>query len=135
MHVATRLSVHEERLKGLGFTVHSISMNRSIRGVSDIFQLAEFVRLYRRVHPDVAHHVAIRPVIYGTLAAMAVQKTVVVNALAGLGFLFTGEAGAKNTAGCLVRTLMPWCLRRRRQHVIVQNPTDAAFATDQGVSK
>ena len=135
VHVATRLSVYEERLKDLGFTVHSIGMNRSSRGVSDIFQLAELVWLYQRVRPDIAHHVAIKPVIYGTLAAMAVPKTVVVNALAGLGFLFTGEAGAKSAAGRLVRTLLPWCLRGRRRHVIVQNPTDAAFASDQGVSK
>lgn len=135
VHVATRLSIHEERLNDLGFTVHSIGMNRSSRGLSDVFQLAELGWLYQKVRPDIAHHVAIKPVIYGTMAAMAVPKTVVVNALAGLGFLFTGEAGAKSNAGRLVRTCMPWCLRGRRRHVIVQNPTDAEFATRQGVAK
>ena len=77
------------------------------------------VWLYQRVRPDIAHHVVIKLVIYGTLAAMAVSKTVVVNALAGLVFLFTGEAGSNRQFSA--RDVL--CLCRRRRHVIVQNPT------------
>ena len=48
----------------------------------------ELARVYRRVNPDVIHHVSIKPVLYGSLVARALRVPAVINAVPGLGYLF-----------------------------------------------
>lgn len=45
-------------------------------------------KYYKRERPQIVHHVAVKPVTYGSLAAKLARVPKVVNALAGLGFLF-----------------------------------------------
>jgi len=53
--------------------------------VRSIFALC---RLYRELRPAVVHHVAMKPVLYGSIAARVTGVPRVVNAFAGLGTLF-----------------------------------------------
>ena len=41
--------------------------------------------LYRRENPHIIHQVALKPVVFGSFAALAVRSGVVVNAVSGLG--------------------------------------------------
>ncbi len=51
----------------------------------------DLARLYRRIRPDVVHHVALKPVLYGSWAARLAGVNGVVNAVSGLGYAFTGR--------------------------------------------
>ncbi len=46
------------------------------------------VSLYRRLRPDLVHHVTAKPILYGTLAARIARVPAVVNAVTGLGEVF-----------------------------------------------
>jgi glycosyltransferase involved in cell wall biosynthesis len=121
--VMTRLSSHEAAMRGHGLNVEAIRMSRrtvSLR--SELRSLGEIVAVYRRLRPDLVHHVAVKPVVFGSIAARIAGIRGVVNALAGLGWVFSD---AKNSTGGL-RTLVSVAFRvlLRRGQVIVQNPDD-----------
>jgi len=53
-----------------------------------------FVKLYKEIQPDVVHQITIKPVVYGSLAAQRVRIKGVVNAISGMGYMFTeGKIG------------------------------------------
>ena len=55
----------------------------------EILALKELYSIYQKFKPDIVHHVALKPVIYGTLVAKFTKVNKIVNALGGLGFIFT----------------------------------------------
>ena len=82
--------------------------------------------LYRKVRPGLVHHVAMKPVVYGPLAALALPKAAVVNTLPGLGWVFSDDPAARRPRR-VAETLMRAGLRRRRSLTIVQNSSIAEY--------
>src|SRR5215472_660043 len=69
VHVATRVDRHGKAIEGEGFHLHPISWRRGSLDPRDLLRVVREVRqLYRRVTPDLAHHVALPATIVGTLA-------------------------------------------------------------------
>lgn len=129
--VVTRVRRAGDTIRGAGLRLIPFENERSrLNPLAELRTLWRLIRIYRDERPVIAHHVAMKPVLYGTLAA-AVTGTRVVNAVAGMGFLFTSAAGA---IGAL-RPAIRWALARalRRGMTIVQNPDDAALLTTFGV--
>jgi glycosyltransferase involved in cell wall biosynthesis len=81
-------------------------------------------RLLRRLAPDIVHNVTIKPVLYGTLAARLAGVPRVINAVSGLGHLFSeGRPGVRWLGTLLYRSLM----RHSDMRVILQNRDDYAY--------
>jgi glycosyltransferase involved in cell wall biosynthesis len=57
----------------------------------ELFAVIQLVRLYRRERPDIVHHVAMKPILYGSWAARLTKVPAVVNAFGGLGFVFVAK--------------------------------------------
>lgn len=130
--VATRVTDHGERIRGEGFQLEPLEMVRRSRNpFREVMAIAELVRLYRRVRPDVVHHVAMKPILYGSLAAWCARAPAVINAFAGLGYAFMDERNG----------LVRWCvksalrivLRLGRSVVLVQNRDDQDRLVGEGV--
>lgn len=98
-----------------------------LRAVTDVLRLA---RLIRRERPDIVHNVALKPVILGGLACRLTGTMHVVNAIAGMGFLFTDGRRAPLSAA-IVRSLL--AIVGRRGVTVVQNPDDRRLLLDVGV--
>jgi glycosyltransferase involved in cell wall biosynthesis len=81
-------------------------------------------RIYRDEAPDLVHHVTIKPVIYGTLAARAAGVPGVVNAISGLGFIFTHEGFVASVKRGLVNLLYRFGLHHQNMRFIFQNQED-----------
>jgi Glycosyl transferase 4-like len=62
----------------------SIAPHRELASIWELFQL------YRRERPNLVHHVTIKPVLYGSIAAKAACVPLVINAIPGLGYMFLG---------------------------------------------
>lgn len=123
--VATRVTAEGERIAAEGLRVAPIRLRRNGRSPSgELLSLAELVRLYRAERPDVVHHVALKPVLYGSVAARVAGIPATVNALAGLGYIFGSEERAAVLARPAARRLLRWTLSRPRSRAIVQNPDD-----------
>jgi len=123
--VASRMAAHEERIREEGFEAVHVSFDRSgINPLQDVRTLAAIEALYRRTRPDIVHHVAAKPVIYGSLAARAASVPVVINAMAGLGFLFTGDSTGRRIARAVFERGLQAACRGARFWTILQNEDD-----------
>jgi len=89
--IATRCKKHEDFIRSQGFQVFPLQqLTRSgINPFEQVRVLLELYRIYKSYKPDVVHHVAIKPVIFGSLIAWWCNVPKVINALGGLGYLFT----------------------------------------------
>jgi glycosyltransferase involved in cell wall biosynthesis len=97
----------------------------------DLRMLWRLLRLYRRERPDIVHHVAMKPVLYGSFAARLACTPHVVNAFAGMGWLFTSGAGLAQWLKPAVRLALR--LAVRAGIILVQNPDDARLVSRLGV--
>ncbi|MCC6648056.1 MAG: glycosyltransferase family 4 protein [Polyangiaceae bacterium] len=96
--------------------------------------VAALVALYRRLRPDVVHHVTIKPVLYGSIAARALSIPVI-NAVSGLGYAFIPQPGAPLAHRALGRGVdlaYRAALAGERTRVIFQNPDDLARFVEGG---
>jgi glycosyltransferase involved in cell wall biosynthesis len=89
-------------------------------------------RLYRRLRPDLVHHVALVPAVVGSIAALGLRMERL-NAFAGLGYVFTSTAAKARAVRLLAAPLLGWMLSRPDTSVLVQNPDDEAVALGLGV--
>ncbi len=124
--VATRCTHHAAEIRAHGFDVHPLRWRRrSLDPFSAARDIAEIAALYAELAPDLVHHVALKPVVYGSIASSLVGTPRVVNALTGFGFAF-GSRGARAIAtGHVARHVLRHALHRPRGLVVVQNHRDA----------
>ena len=137
VHVVTRVSNHGEAIRSEGFTLHPLRAmrRRSSSPLREAATVAELTAIYHAVRPDLVHPVALKPVVYGSLAARLARVPAVVNALAGMGYLFTDdpEKQAAAWSRVAIRAVFRSVLRIPNAVVLFQNPDDRAVLTDAGV--
>ena len=123
--VATRVANHGDAIAAEGFELVPIALRRrNANPWRELGSIAELAGIYRRLRPDIVHHVALKPVVYGSVAAAFVRGPRVVNALAGLGFVFTSQQRGSAVMRMAMKALLRLLLARRGARVIVQNPDD-----------
>lgn len=129
--LVTQISRFRQQIERQGIRVIPFNTNR--QGMNPMEVLREAVALaeiYRREKPDLVHHVALRPVVVGGLAARLGRVNRVVSAVTGMGFLFT-RGGRKPLVRKIVGTVLPHLVSHGV--VIVQNLDDGAQITEFGV--
>jgi len=115
------------RLRELGVPFHEWKLDRSgQRAASEALTVARLVRLYRRVRPDVVHHVTIKPVLYGSFAARTTGVRGVVNAVSGLGYIFLAEGLRAEVRRRAIGLAYRVALSTPNSRVILQNDDDEA---------
>jgi len=123
--VATRVDQHRERIEAEGFRVVPLHWQR--RSISPTHALAcirEIDAVYRRERPAIVHHVALKPILLGGLAAIAAGVPAVVNAVTGLGSAFVGRGLKSRIAGLAARPLLRIVLGRPNSLAVFQNSDD-----------
>lgn len=123
--VATRVREHEETIRAAGIQLIPIDFDR--RGKNpwrESLFVARLTGIYRTARPDIVHHVGLKPVLYGSVAAMIAGVPGVVNALAGLGYVFSSRKLAARLLRPGVRLAFRLLFSRANTRIIVQNPND-----------
>ena len=129
--VATRVRDHGGRITEAGLRLAPIGLDRSgLNPLRDLRTLWELLALYRRERPDLTHHVAMKPTLYGSLCAWLIGVPAVVNAIGGLGFLFIAQSAAAKAMRGAVRLSLRFLMNRPNSRQIQQNPDDIAFMKD-----
>ena len=131
--VVTRVDAHGDVIRRAGLRLIPFDAARSaVNPIADLPRLLRLIAIYRREHPDIVHHVAMKPVVYGSLAARAAGRPHVINAIAGMGWMFTSSAGRAQWLQRIVR----WALRGAASTgiAIVQNADDRRVLEALGVS-
>lgn len=124
--LVTRVGGMQSRIEADGVRVISLAISRGgMNPLEDLRTVFQLFGIYRRERPALVHHVAIKPVIYGSLAARLAGVTNVVNALAGLGFAFISQSRRGRALQRFVRMLLRAALARGL--LILQNPDDVTL--------
>jgi glycosyltransferase involved in cell wall biosynthesis len=93
VHVAAVDTGRADVIRAHGLPFHSLRLSRSgMHPVREMASVLELLRTYRRLRPDIVHHVTPKPVLYGSMAAHLLPGTAVVNAVTGLGYLFSSSS-------------------------------------------
>ena len=134
--VAARVGKDGDTIRTAGLRLLPITFERSGLGpVSEARTLAQLVALYRQERPDIVHHVAMKPVIYGSMAARASGVRGVVNALMGLGYVFSSDSAKARALRPIVSTALKAALRGPNTRVVVQNQDDKALIERQRLAR
>lgn len=79
--VATRVDQGREAIEKEGFRVIPLSMDRKGKNpLAELVSIFSIARIYRHEKPDIVHHVAMKPILYGSIAAWVSSVPAVVNA-------------------------------------------------------
>ena len=124
--IATRVVSCAERITGEGIDLFPLRyMRRSSRNpYIELRAVSELADLCRRWRPNISHHVAAKPVIYGGLAAQRATVPAIVSALAGLGFVFTSASAQARMLRPIVLQAYRRAMRHPRSVLVVQNQAD-----------
>lgn len=132
--IATRVTDHGEQIQGEGFHLVPISLFRRSRNpLRELGTIMELVRVYRRVQPHLVHHVAMKPILYGSLAAWVVRVPVVLNAFAGLGYLFTSSERQRGVVHWVLRVALRSVIGRSGSTILFQNEADRDELVQAGI--
>jgi glycosyltransferase involved in cell wall biosynthesis len=134
VHVAASPDETAAQLEAAGIHFHPVPFSRKGRHpLRELRTFLQVVALYRRIRPDLVHHVTIKPIVYGGLAARIARIPAVVSAVAGLGYTFL----ARGRAASLLRQLVWFGYRKGLSHanqtVIFQNDDDRREFLARGV--
>jgi len=132
--IATRVTAHGERISAEGFGLAPLGMiRRSQNPFRELMAIIEVIRLYRRVKPDVVHHVAMKPILYGSLAAWCTGVPAVINAFAGLGYLFTNSERQRGGLHWILTAALRSVIGRSGSTVLFQNEADRDELVQAGI--
>lgn len=124
--VATRVRAQGERIRAAGIELLPLELARRGKNpLTEFGTVRDIAAIYRAYRPDLVHHIAMKPILYGSTAARWVGVPAVVNELTGMGFLFTSTDVVRR----VVRQPM-WIAYRtslRTGRTIVQNRDDLAL--------
>lgn len=127
VHVAADVDREEEiaEIESHGILFHRIRVRRSATAIwGELTSIFDIYRLVSKLRPDLVHHVTIKPVLYGSLVARLLGTRSVVNALPGLGYLFTARGPLAALRREMTRMGYRFLLNGRNSLVIFQNSDD-----------
>ncbi|MET0027162.1 MAG: glycosyltransferase family 4 protein [Candidatus Thiodiazotropha sp.] len=130
--VATPPGDGVEQIEAEGLLHYALPLSRSgANPFAELMTIRELYKLYRNLRPSLVHHVTIKPVLYGTLAARLAKVPAVVNAISGLGFVFLAQGWFSALARAAVLNSYRWLFSRAGLWVIVQNRDDYRYLLDE----
>ncbi len=125
---------YRKAIEAEGFRFAPLQLRRrSTAPWHELASAAELLRLYLRERPDLIHHITIKPVLYGSMAAKVAGIPTVVNTVPGLGYTFVESGLRKRVLRETVRLAYRMALSGRQSRVIFQNPDDRCMFVSQGL--
>lgn len=125
--VAARATGRDAEIRAAGLEFVALDLKRAGKNpLKDWGALRQLIRLYKTLKPDLVHHVAMKPVLYGSIAAWIAGVPGVVNAITGLGYLFISQSAYARGARAAVSLAFRFLLNRPNTVTILQNGDDLA---------
>ncbi len=122
-------------IRSLGMEFYPLPTTRSgMNPFRELRVLLFLMWVYLRERPDIIHHVAVKPVTYGSIAAKLVGVKRIVNALSGMGFLFI-NANKNKFVHRFLRGCFKFGFSNPNIHFILQNEDDFQMVSELGILK
>ena len=124
VHVATNVNDGRAAIEAEGFVLHPIPFKRG--GLSPLAAIPAMLairKLETAIAPAIIHHSGLQCCVFGSLAALD-RDIPTVNAITGLGFIFTSASLLSRLLKQAMIWLLPKLLNRAHSTILVQNPDD-----------
>ena len=122
------------RLLAEGFQWIPVSMlRRSLNPFRELFLIWTLISLFRKKHPDLVHNFTIKCVIYGTIASIIAKVHGCINAVTGMGFIFSNHSLLARLLRPGVKFVLRLALKSHRSRLILQNPDDVNALISQNI--
>jgi glycosyltransferase involved in cell wall biosynthesis len=121
----------EIRAAGLGFAAIPLS-RQGLNPLAEIGTVRAILAIYRRIRPDLAHHIGLKPLLYGSIAARLAGLRGIVNAPVGMGLVFTSRSLKSRLLRPLVRLALRLLINPRGSKVVFENVDDLRSLVDGG---
>jgi glycosyltransferase involved in cell wall biosynthesis len=127
--VATRVGSHGQEIIDHGFRLIPLEYlkRETWSPLNELLAVRELRTIYRREKPDLVHHVALKPILHGNIAALRLPLKII-NAFAGLGYLESSKSFKAFILRTIIWGVMPHLLNRPKAFTILQNFADRDFA-------
>jgi glycosyltransferase involved in cell wall biosynthesis len=136
VHVATPAGRFCGAIEAAGLRHHPIQIDRQGRNpFTDLATIKRLVDLYRELQPVLVHHVALKPIIYGSIAAKITKVPVVINAMPGLGYIFVSQQWMARVIRPGVMTAFRLLVNAANSRVMLENGDDRQRWTRWGVMR
>ena len=136
VHVATPPGRFRQTIERAGLHYSPIAIDRQgLNPFTDLQTVGRLVRLYRTIRPDIVHHVALKPILYGSLAARITRVPAVVNAMPGMGYVFLSRQLLSRAMRPGVLAAFKMLVNGPNSRVILQNPDDIESWVRRGVMR
>ena len=133
--VVTDVKDHGEQIRAAGFKLIPIAFHRTLGNpFGELAILLNLVRIYRKEHPNLIHHVALKPIVYGSIAAKIANMPLIVNAITGLGWVFCSHHTFAKLLKLIMVLFLKRILRFDNTHTIFQNTDDISTLESFGIS-
>ncbi|MGJ4945745.1 glycosyltransferase family 4 protein [Bradyrhizobium sp. HKCCYLS1011] len=133
VHVATNVNAGASAIAAERFILHPIPFQRGGLSPSAALPTVRAIRAVETaVKPDVVHHSGLQASVLGSLAALG-SSIPVVNAITGLGYVFTSATLRSRVTKQAMVWLLPRLMNRSSGFVLVQNPDDRDALSALGV--
>ena len=126
--VVTKVSKCEDVIRKSGFRLIPVDFRRSAdHPFKDLFLLLRLIRIYNKEKPDLCHHVALKAVLMGSIAAYITKTPVIINAFTGLGYVFSSNQKKAGYIRKLIEPLLIFFTNRDNFWSIFQNGSDRQY--------
>jgi len=132
--VVTRVQDHGGAIAAAG--VQIIDWRHKRGGLNPwraLTSLGALMRIYRSERPEIVHHVALEPALLGSVAARLTAVPRVINAVAGMGWLYASRDSLAASLRPVIRWTLSMLFRQPGVFVVVQNPDDEQLVARLGV--
>lgn len=127
--VLTRVRAHGDRIRAEGLSLIPIEIQRhGLNPFQEFSTVLRVARIYRQKRPQLVHHFALKPIIYGTLASWLTAIRHCVNAPVGMGFVFSSSSRLARAMRPVVRLTLRALLNPPGSRVVFENADDLAEA-------
>lgn len=132
----TNVQSHGELIRSEGIRCISLNLQRSSLNLfKEIKTILRVIRIYNVERPDLIHHVAIKPILYGNIAAFLTGRLRLVNAFAGMGSLFISNSLKSRLIRLCIKRFFWIFFKKERSRVILQNSDDVSMFLKYGLIK
>lgn len=123
--VLTHVAEHGSLIEAAGLRLIPLEIDRrSLNPVAGLNTFFRILRVFRAEKPDILHHVALKPILLGSLAAKFLKSSKVLNAIVGGGYLFTSQKIAIRYLRPIFKTALRLLVNANRAKVVFENPDD-----------
>lgn len=130
--IVTKNTGRRSEVEALGLKMLELPINPTGENILEEFRTFLFLyKLYRIQKPEIVHHVGLKNILWGSLAAKLAKVNGVVNAVSGLGVLFSQDK--ESFMASMILKVLRFSHHRKNVIVIFQNNEDMQLFLDKKV--